>query len=362
MKLLFTLLYFILCIRVADGFGIASRHRDKSCLYNNIRSPTVELPCTPDASPPHTFAGLVEQGIQERFQKNVDRVIQSWRLLELGYEHNVFVGANNNTTDDENSNPMLYQKCHSYVPGLTIQPFWDIDSISWAQKLKAKYPIILKEFRKAVMPGNNNHMWKGALTEDASSYGVGWKTLVLMDRGVWDPANVELFPQTARAVHDAAVPAVEIFFASMEPHSNIQPHSDFTNFVLTSHLALDIPYSGTNQCRLTVADQTREWINGELVQFDTSLMHDAVNESDQLRYILMFRVWHPDLSEPERQALQFIYDCLNAPEIVTGETAEEREQTEMAMVAARTFPAKANKQSQGFGGQNASNKSSQKRR
>jgi Aspartyl/Asparaginyl beta-hydroxylase len=51
--------------------------------------------------------------------------------------------------------------------------------------------------------------------------------------------------------------------------------------------------------------------------FDTSLMHDAVNESDQMRYILMMRIWHPDLTQIERQALQHTYDCLNVPNLVS---------------------------------------------
>ncbi|GAX17758.1 hypothetical protein FisN_24Hh175 [Fistulifera solaris] len=348
----------LIFIERANGFGLSRLPQRAHCL--GFSSTSIELPPT-HPSPPHTFAGLVEQAIQERYQ-NVDRVLESWRLLELGYQHKVFVGEDKTSED----NPMLYQECHSYVPGLTIQPFWNVDTVSWAQKLEAKYPIILKEFQKATanreqLQQQGNNIWTGALTEDASSYGVGWKTLVLMDRGVWDPVNVELFPKTAQAVRDAGVPAVEVFFASMEPHSRIQPHSDFTNFVLTSHLALDIPYSGTNQCRLTIADQTREWINGEVMLFDTSLMHDAVNDSDRTRYILMFRVWHPDLTDSERQALQFIYDCLNAPEIVTGATAEERERTELAMLAARTFPAKKNG-SQGFGVQSTTSKSSKKKR
>ena len=263
-----------LSLKIANGFGVNRFPCDTTQLHaTTIHSPTVELPPT-HPSPPHTFAGLVEQAILERY-RNVDRVLESWRLLELGYQHKLFLGEEDETSSES---PMLYQECHSYVPGLTIQPFWDVDSTTWAQKLKAKYPVILKEFQKATankeqLQQQGNHIWTGALTEDASSYGVGWKTLVLMDRGVWDPVNVALFPKTAQAVRDAGVPAVEVFFASMEPHSKIQPHSDFTNFVLTSHLALDIPYSGTNQCRLTIADQTREWINGDVMLFDTSLFH-----------------------------------------------------------------------------------------
>jgi Aspartyl/Asparaginyl beta-hydroxylase len=97
-----------------------------------------------------------------------------------------------------------------------------------------------------------------------------------MNRGIWDPVNVNLFPVTAKAISDARVPAVEVFFASMKPHTDIKPHSDFTNFVLTSHLAIEIPYSGENKCRLYVGDTEKQWINGEVMIFDTSILQGAM--------------------------------------------------------------------------------------
>ena len=114
-------------------------------------------------------------------------------------------------------------------------------------------------------------------------------------------------------------------------------HSDFTNFVLTSHLAIDIPESGKNKCRLSVGDDTRQWINGKVMLFDTSIMHDAINESDKTRYILMMRVWHPDLTQVEREAIQFVYDCLEFPELVSDE-AEARAAAERQVKAMRAFP------------------------
>jgi hypothetical protein len=33
--------------------------------------------------------------------------------------------------------------------------------------------------------------------------------------------------------------------------------------------------------------------------FDTSLLHEAANSADSVRYILMLRVWHPELSKDE---------------------------------------------------------------
>ena len=85
--------------------------------------------------------------------------------------------------------------------------------------------------------------------------------------------------------------------------------------------------------------------------FDTSIMHDAVNESDELRYILMMRIWHPDLTETEKQALQFTYDCLMVPELVSSDPGE-RFIAERQAEAMHSFPeikrGKSSSVSQGF--------------
>jgi len=36
-----------------------------------------------------------------------------------------------------------------------------------------------------------------------------------------------------------------------------------------------------------------------MLMFDTSLLHEAANEAETVRYILMLRVWHPALAQPE---------------------------------------------------------------
>lgn len=316
--------------------------------------------------PPHTFSGLVEQGLIERFVSGIEngshrgdddtvaiaRVLESWRLLDRDYVHNAYVGS------DPTVDPSLskcHQLCHSYVPGLRTKEFWDPTEFPWCAKLKSKYKAIHDEFstvtadREALQQAGNN-VWAGALSADASSYGEDWRTVVLMNRGVWDPVNVNLFPVAAKAVHDSGAPVTEVFFASMNPHSSIKPHSDFTNFVLTSHLAIDIPYSGENKCRLSVGDTEKEWINGQVTLFDTSIMHDAVNESDKMRYILMMRVWHPDLTQVERKALQFTFNALEYPDLVSADPTVKAN-AEVVVQASLAFPKikKGRVQKQGFG-------------
>jgi aspartate beta-hydroxylase len=313
---------------------------------------------------------MVERGILERFgAEETARVLTSWRLLEMDYVHREYVG------DGDPGTSQCHQHCTSYVPGLQVKEFWDADRFPWCQKLASRYGAIRDEFLSVAadpdrLAREGNSVWAGALTEDARGYGEGWGTLVLMNRGAWDRTNAARFPVTARAVRDASVPAVEVFFASMKPRTNIKPHSDFTNFVLTSHLAVDIPYSGSNRCRLTVGDTTRQWINGQVTLFDTSVTHDAVNDSDRTRYILMMRVWHPDLTETERRALQFVWNCLEFPDLVSSDPTE-REQAESQLQSVQGFPKlmdRGTARKQGFGGGargergGGGNKSKKKRR
>ena len=156
-----------------------------------------QLPET-HALPPHTFAGMVEQGMIEKFggTQDIERILTSWRLLEQDYEHKEYVGPAHLSPHESH----CHQHCHSYVPGLSIHEFWDAKNHpslkSWTQKLEKRYKEILEEFKRVALADpdalqqQGNNIWAGALTQDASSYGADWKTLVLCDRGVWDPASI----------------------------------------------------------------------------------------------------------------------------------------------------------------------------
>ena len=62
-----------------------------------------------------------------------------------------------------------------------------------------------------------------------------------------------------------------------------------------------------------MGDERREWRNGKLMLFDTSVMHCAANEAAVDRYVLMLRVWHPGLSPFEVDALSWVFKCLDDP-------------------------------------------------
>ena len=76
-----------------------------------------------------------------------------------------------------------------------------------------------------------------------------------------------------------------------------------------------------------------------------------MNESDKTRYILMMRVWHPDLTPVERDALQFIYDCLDYPDLLSTDV-NLRRLAEEQVEASRAFPEiqRSSGRRKGFGG------------
>lgn len=67
-------------------------------------------------------------------------------------------------------------------------------------------------------------------------------------------------------------PSVEVFFAKQAAKTGIKPHSDNTNFILTTHLGLDVP---EGKCWIRVGGEKREWKNGKALVFDTHYIHET---------------------------------------------------------------------------------------
>jgi hypothetical protein len=76
---------------------------------------------------------------------------------------------------------------------------------------------------------------------------------------------------------------------------------------------------------------------------DTSFLHETFNDTDGSRYVLIFRFWHPELTEDEKNALLYVFDCLDLPENVAIKEAQKRLQKRLKAKQSRAA------QSKGFG-------------
>jgi aspartate beta-hydroxylase len=132
-----------------------------------------------------------------------------------------------------------------------------------------------------------------------------WGAYFLWSEGRREEAHLERCPRTAAVL--AELPQVDIprrgptaFFSILEPQTKIPPHTGSTNTRLTVHLPLIVP----GECRFRVGGETREWRLGTAWVFDDTIEHEAWNDSDHARAILIFDVWNPQLTSLERDLVR----------------------------------------------------------
>ncbi len=87
-------------------------------------------------------------------------------------------------------------------------------------------------------------------------------------------------------------------FSALAPRTHIPPHTGESNARLVVHLPLIVP---ENCGSLRVGFEQRAWRVGEALIFDDSIEHEAWNNSDELRVVLLFDVWNPQLTQQDRE-------------------------------------------------------------
>ena len=94
-----------------------------------------------------------------------------------------------------------------------------------------------------------------------------------------------------------------VMFSLLKAGSRILPHTGMFNTRLVCHLPLMIPEG----CRFRVGNEVREWQEGRLLIFDDTIEHEAWNDSNEDRVVLIFDIWRPELSEQERLELTALF-------------------------------------------------------
>jgi len=132
-----------------------------------------------------------------------------------------------------------------------------------------------------------------------------WSAYFLWNQGRLEETHLKRCPHTAAAL--AQVPQVDIpgrgptaFFSILDARTKIPAHSGVTNTRATVHLPLIVPPG----CGFRVGGETREWRVGTGWVFDDTIEHEAWNDSDAPRAILIFDVWNPELTLLERELVR----------------------------------------------------------
>ena len=205
-----------------------------------------------------------------------------------------------------------------YYPYLAQRQFFERAEFEWTAEIEAATPAICEEllalietdaeFRPYVedepdRPARDFH----GLNNDPS-----WSALYLWKDGEPIEENTRRCPRTVEALSTVPLSRIgrrtpAVLFSRLEPGAHIPPHTGMLNSRLICHLPLIVPKGGW----LRVGNETREWEEGKLLIFDDSIEHEAKNPTGELRIILLFDIWRPELSEAERQGISAIFDAID---------------------------------------------------
>jgi aspartate beta-hydroxylase len=129
-----------------------------------------------------------------------------------------------------------------------------------------------------------------------------WGVYYLWQEGIAHPDHLARCPRTAKALE--AWPRCEVpgsspcaVFSILDAKTRIPPHTGVANTRLMVHLPLIVPPG----CGFRVGAERREWHPGKAFVFDDTFEHEAWNDSDVPRAVLIFDIWSPYMSIAERE-------------------------------------------------------------
>jgi aspartyl/asparaginyl beta-hydroxylase (cupin superfamily) len=207
-----------------------------------------------------------------------------------------------------------------HYPFLPADEFFERRLFPWMPALEARTDAIRAEFlalaanrSDAIRPyvrqekGTPENKWS------ALDNRLDWGACFLWEYGEPNRPVLDACPETAKAL--AALPRNHIpgrgpsaFFSLLKPRTRIPPHTGVTNTRAIIHLPLIVPEG----CGFRVGGETRTWKPGEAFAFDDTIEHEAWNDSDELRVVLIFDVWNPHLTETEQDLLVTMFAAADA--------------------------------------------------
>ncbi|HEX7082390.1 MAG TPA: aspartyl/asparaginyl beta-hydroxylase domain-containing protein [Gammaproteobacteria bacterium] len=217
-----------------------------------------------------------------------------------------------------------------FYPGLPAIEFYDRDEFPWLAELeaagdgiRAELEAILREDAQGFEPyiQYDDHLPLDQWRE--LNHSPRWSAFHFFDRGRPIEERLRRAPATAGVLEMLPQPHVQerspsALFSVLQPKTRIPPHTGVANFRLVVHLPLIVP----GRCGFRVGGETREWRVGEAWVFDDTIEHEAWNDSDEPRVILICDIWSPRLAAEEREAIAAVIAAADAFGGAQAETAE----------------------------------------
>lgn len=197
--------------------------------------------------------------------------------------------------------PLFWRDYHSAFPSL--------------KEFEEQFPLIRSEVGALLQSTQDITDVRdlGGRYTDGGIHTIQWKSY-LLKMGSFVEENCRRCPETTMALKK--VPGVHLaFFSILFPNQYIKPHFGYYRGFLRYHLGIVIPGGDADNrekpCWLRINDDAQAnrerkrkneniskgqkyyWRAGEGVVFDDTLLHDAANESDEIRVVLWVDIRRP---------------------------------------------------------------------
>jgi len=277
--------------------------------------------------PPQMQQDLVR--IQGRLEQ-ISKMFQSQlldRLYAGGYRRDTASARFNRGLDmlmgaaerEDDTSPFP-QKPHAfYLPDMPYRPFYPNEELPWVKEVEAATDAIEAELSaflatraQAFAPYIHGGLELPGQTPDTLRDHDNWTAAFLIRDGVEDSEWSAACPTVSALMDTLPLTAIKgfspsVLFSKLQPGARIDPHTGLLNCRLICHLPLVVPAG----CGLRVGDDRRDVVRGEVWAFDDSINHEAWNNSADDRIVLIFDVWHPDLTEQERRDITSLLEAVS---------------------------------------------------
>ena len=205
-----------------------------------------------------------------------------------------------------------------FFPDLPQIQFYEREDFPWAAELERHAGAIREELAGVLQSADRfaPYMQADADRPVFNTNGLlndpSWSACYLMKNGEEVAQIAALCPATLAALRRLPLCRIKgrtptALFSLLRPGAHIPPHHGFLNTRLICHLPLIVP----PDCALRVGNETRAWREGELVIFDDTMEHEAWNRSTELRVVLLFDIWRPELTDTERALVAAMLESID---------------------------------------------------
>jgi aspartyl/asparaginyl beta-hydroxylase (cupin superfamily) len=206
-----------------------------------------------------------------------------------------------------------------FFPELPQIQFYDRNDFPWLDRIEAATADIRAELievlqeESAFTPYVQGEARRPQNEQDGMLNNPAWSAFYLWKDGAVVADHASRCPKTMEALADAPLTQVKgrspaVLFSLLRPGAHIPPHTGFVNTRLICHLPLIVP----GGCRLRVGNDTRALVEGKAWLFDDTMEHEAWNDSDRTRVILLFEIWRPELTDEERRLVSAMFEAIDA--------------------------------------------------